>query len=278
MDRYAVFGNPIAHSLSPIIHAEFARQAGVKISYEKILAPIGQFKETLWHFRDKKGRGANVTLPFKVDAFNCVDSLSARAQVAGAVNTITIQSDGLFAGDNTDGVGLVRDITQRLHWEIAAKRILILGAGGATRGILGSLLEQQPANIILCNRTKSKAEELADLFTSLGDITVCSPDDLKKIETDLIINATSIGIAENDTNFWSGLKLSAENACYDLVYSKQATPFLRWVKTQGCKKISDGLGMLIEQAAESFYIWHKIRPDTKPVFRHICEFIRHQHS
>jgi shikimate dehydrogenase len=257
-DRYAVFGHPVAHSKSPLIHAAFARQTGQDMTYEAILAPLDGFAGSVAAFAAAGGRGANVTVPFKEAAYALADRLTPRAQRAGAVNTLKFESDGIF-GDNTDGAGLVADLTRNLHRTLAGKRILLLGAGGAARGTIGPLLDQQPAALVIANRTVSRAAELADLFGR--GVHACGFD---AIDTpfDLVVNATAASLA-GEMPPLSQRIFAADALAYDMMYGRN-TPFLNFARTHGAAT-ADGLGMLVEQAAEAFQVWRGVRPDTAPV-------------
>jgi len=257
-DRYAVFGHPIAHSKSPQIHAAFARQTGQDMTYEAILAPLDGFAESVAAFIAAGGRGANVTVPFKEEAFKLASRLSPRAQRAGAVNTLAFDADGML-GDNTDGAGLVADLTRNLHCTLAGKRILLLGAGGAARGVIEPLLEQQPAALVIANRTVSRAEELAELFGR--GVRACGFD-AADTPFDLVINATAASLA-GDLPPLSPRVFTADTLAYDMMYGRD-TPFLDFARAHGART-ADGLGMLVEQAAEAFYLWRGVRPDTAPV-------------
>jgi shikimate dehydrogenase len=257
-DRYAVFGHPIAHSKSPQIHAAFARQTGQDLTYEAILAPLDGFADSVAQFISAGGRGANVTVPFKEEAFRLANRLSPRAQRAGAVNTLSFDADGIL-GDNTDGAGLVADLTRNLHCTLAGKRILLLGAGGAARGVIEPLLEQKPSALVMANRTVSRAQELAELFGH--GVSACSFD---AVDTpfDLVINATAASLAGERPPL-SPCVFTPDTLAYDLMYGRD-TPFLAFARTHGAAT-ADGLGMLVEQAAEAFYLWRGVRPDTAPV-------------
>ena len=268
IDRYAVFGNPIAHSKSPQIHTLFAQQTKQNLSYTAELAEIGEFDSAVKKFIEANGKGLNITVPFKEDAWQSATERSLRAERAGAVNTLMLQADGSLYGDTTDGVGLVRDLAFNHNIEIKDKDILIIGAGGAVRGVLEALLEQQPASLLITNRTKQKAITLAEIFSSLGNIKGCGLDGIDDKQFDIVINGTSASL-KGDLPDLPG-SIFAANACsYDMMYSAQATPFMQWSTENGATKVFDGLGMLVEQAAESFYIWRKVKPDTKPVISHI---------
>ncbi len=266
-DRYAVVGNPVAHSRSPSIHAQFAQQTGQDISYERLLAPLDGFVAVVEAFRATGGRGLNVTLPFKLQAFEFAQQRSPRAQAAGAVNTLRFGADAVF-GDNTDGVGLVRDIQERLGFRLEGKRVLLAGAGGAARGALLPLLQSGVASISIVNRTVTRAVDLARLG---GDprVSACGFDELANAGPDdapfdLIVNATSTGLEDAappiPSAAYRGLGLA-----YDMVYGAAPTPFMRRAAELGCPRVSDGLGMLVEQAAESFFVWRGVRPQTGAV-------------
>ncbi len=264
LDQYAVYGNPIKQSKSPQIHLAFAEQTGQKLHYRAHKVELGRFAEVAGQFFAHGGKGLNVTVPFKLDAFEFADQLSGRARRAGAVNTLAIQDDGSIYGDNTDGVGLVRDIHDNLGWELQGRRILVLGAGGAARGILGPLLKKGVSQILIANRTVDKAQKLAQQFEKLGSIAGCSYADLASGQFDLIINGTSASMSGDLPPLPSHI-LSNDGCAYDMMYSADPTPFMRWAAGETAWAVSDGLGMLVEQAAESFCIWRGVRPDTKPV-------------
>ena len=257
-DRYAVFGHPIAHSTSPQIHAAFARQTGQDMTYEAILAPLDGFAASVAQFIAADGRGANVTVPFKEQAFALANRLSPRARRAGAVNTLAFDVDGIL-GDNTDGAGLVADLTRNLNCAIAGKRILLVGAGGAARGAIEPLLEQHPAALVIANRTASRAQELAKLFGH--GVTACGFD-AANTPFDLVINATAASLA-GELPPLSPRVFTADTLAYDMMYGRD-TPFLAFARAHGAST-ADGLGMLVEQAAEAFYLWRGVRPDTAPV-------------
>jgi shikimate dehydrogenase len=265
-DKYAVFGNPIAHSKSPLIHAQFARQTGQDMSYEAILAPLDDFPAAVVAFRAAGGKGANVTVPFKLEAFAlCADRLSERARAAGAVNTLSFGPEGI-SGDNTDGVGLVADIRDNRAFPIQGRRVLLLGAGGAARGVILPLLAQSPMSLTLANRTAAKAQELALLFSDRGvPVSACGLGELLGRQFDLVINATAASLSDQAPALPLGLYAQGSLA-YDMVYGKGLTPFLVQAKEQGAGHLADGLGMLIEQAAEAFFVWRGVRPPTEAVF------------
>ena len=246
-DRYAVMGNPIGHSKSPQIHALFAEQTGQDIRYEAILVPVDGFAQAVDQFRKQGGKGLNITVPFKQEAWALATQRSERAELAGAVNTLSIKDD-VLAGDNTDGIGLVRDLTGNQQISITDRRLLLLGAGGAARGVIGPLLEQSPASLTIANRTASKAIELAKLFHNLGDIEARGFTELAGKAFDVVINATAAGL-DNQTPDIPDNVINSDTVCYDMMYSKEPTAFVRYAKQQGARKAVDGLGMLVEQAA-----------------------------
>lgn len=258
-DRYAVFGNPVGHSLSPRIHALFAAQCGEDLSYAAILAPLDDFAGALHAFIAAGGRGANVTVPFKEEAYRLAGAHTPRAEAAGAVNTLRFDSEGIL-GDNTDGVGLVRDLTGRLGLTLEGRRILIFGAGGATRGVILPLLEQRPATLTIANRTAEKARQLAARFAAQGEIVGGGLELAQACPFDLVINATSTGLAGG---VLPAPSFAADALAYDMVYGR-ATPFLASAQAAGVR-CADGLGMLVEQAAEAFRLWRGILPQTAPV-------------
>ena len=261
-DRYAVIGNPVAHSRSPDIHAAFARETAQDIEYLRVLAPLQSFAATVASFRDADGRGANITVPFKKEAFHLADALSERARRARAVNTLQFNPGQIF-GDNTDGIGLVRDITRNLGIAIAGRRVLLVGAGGAARGALGPLMDQNPAALIIANRTEARAGELAAQFAAPGVVATAPFAALPGRRFDIVINATAASLAGEAPPLPGGLFAAAALA-YDMMYSEGDTPFLALARAQGAQ-VADGLGMLVEQAAESFFVWRGVRPATKPV-------------
>lgn len=269
MDRYAVVGNPIAHSKSPVIHQWFAEQTGQSLVYEKILVELAAFDEDASGFFALGGKGLNVTVPFKEQAFRFADVLTDRARLAGAVNTLALQNDGTVLGDNTDGAGLVADLRAQ-NWPLADQRILILGAGGAVRGIVGPLLEQKPASLLIANRTLAKAVAIAEAFPATA-VEVSGYAELNG-HFDLVINGTSASLADELPPLPPRL-LGAQSAAYDLMYSAGPTAFLRWAAEQGAERWSDGLGMLVEQAAEAFYLWRGVRPNTSPVVEKLRQLI-----
>ncbi|UCH39408.1 MAG: shikimate dehydrogenase [Gammaproteobacteria bacterium] len=259
---YAVVGNPVGHSLSPRIHASFAKQTGQALSYEAIELPLDGFVNGIRDLQQRGFAGVNVTVPFKREAWQLCDSLSHRAELAGAVNTLSFNLDGSIGGDNTDGIGLVRDLVDNLEVEINGRQLLVLGAGGAVRGVLGPLLDRSPARLILANRTAQKAEQLADDFSRYGTIGALPFDALAGQSFDLIINGTAAGL-NNEIPPIPGSIVGANTACYDMMYDLSApTAFVAWAQDQGAARAVDGLGMLVEQAAEAFSIWRGVGPDT----------------
>jgi shikimate dehydrogenase len=261
MKKYAVIGNPVHHSISPMIHAQFSEELGLEISYEKILSPINGFQDTVKKFIDSNGQGFNITLPFKIQAHNLSKNLTLNARAAGAVNAIKIEDDTLI-GENTDGNGLVNDFTNNLNQSFKGKEILIIGAGGATQGILKPILDCNPEKILLANRTKEKSLKLASKFLQYGKVCGFGLDQIKAKPVDIVINATSASIDGNIPNIPKGVVEGA--LCYDLMYGKE-TPFMKWANENSARKVSDGLGMLVEQAALSFSFWLEKNPQTKPV-------------
>ena len=262
-DRYAVIGNPIAHSKSPDIHARFAAQTGQTLTYERLLAPLDGFAKTVRDFIAQGGKGMNVTVPFKLEAFEMATALTERARMAGAVNTLTFSGTSI-QGDNTDGVGLVNDIARNFGLTLSGKKILLLGAGGAARGVIQPLLAENPAMLVIANRSMDKAVELAKLFSATSSIPVRTSGlpDLKG-RFDLIINSTSAGLTDEMPQVPADI-FEPGVLALDMVYGAQPTRFMQFALQHGAS-VRDGLGMLVEQAAESFFIWRGTRPDTAPV-------------
>ena len=262
-DNYVVIGNPIAHSKSPAIHARFAQQTGQAMTYERLLAPLDDFAGSVNQFIASGGRGANVTVPFKLDAFKLASVLSPRAQAAGAVNTLTFER-GQIVGDNTDGVGLVRDIVLNADIALAGKRVLLLGAGGAARGVILPVLAEEPTQLVIANRTVARAVELSAAFSAKpGELAASSFAELSG-HFDIVINATSASLS-SDVPALPPALIGAHSFVYDMMYGVQPTVFMQMAAEQGAT-VRDGLGMLVEQAAESFFIWRGVRPDTAPVY------------
>ncbi|RMF20097.1 MAG: shikimate dehydrogenase [Gammaproteobacteria bacterium] len=262
MDRYAVVGHPVRHSKSPFIHARFAEQTGQVLTYTAIEAPLDGFAHTVRAFLAGEGKGLNVTVPFKEEAFQLVEHRTPLAERAGAVNTLYLDGDTL-CGTTTDGIGLVRDLVQNIGLTLQGQRILVLGAGGAVRGVLEPLLKQDPATLVIANRTHAKAEALATIFDDLGRVEACPFDQLEG-PFDLVINGTAASLQGDVPPLPDGI-VSKHSYTYDMMYGKDVTPFGRWAEGQGVQNVHDGLGMLVEQAAESFYLWRGVRPRTAPV-------------
>ena len=270
LDCYAVFGNPIKHSKSPQIHSLFAQQTNQSLTYTAELAEPNQFNQAVDDFIKHNGKGLNITVPFKEDAWLCAAQRSDRAQRAGAVNTLILQQDGTLYGDTTDGVGLVRDLMQNHNIVLSGKDILIIGAGGAVRGVLEAILEQQPTSLLIANRTKQKAMQLSEDFSDLGSIDGCGLDEINERDFDIVINGTSASL-KGDLPALPDSIFRKDSCSYDMMYAAQATPFMQWSSENGASQIFDGLGMLVEQAAESFFIWRDVRPETTSVIQHIRE-------
>jgi len=266
IDNYCVLCNPVAHSKSPQIHAAFAEQTRQKIFYQAILVDEGKLKDTIKEFQHQGGKGLNITVPFKRDAWGASDQMSRRAERAAAVNTISFNDEGKIAGDNTDGIGLIRDLTINHKLSIKDNNILILGAGGAARGILDPLFDEQADRVVIANRTVSRAEKLVDIFSDRGDVSACGFDDLASSNFDIVINATSASLQGDVPPLPEGL-INKNTCCYDMMYSATDTPFVAWAKAHGAGIALDGLGMLVEQAAESFFIWRGVRPETGSIIK-----------
>lgn len=265
-DHYCVMGNPIAHSLSPRIHQAFADQTGEAIDYQAILVPTDGFETMVRAFCAAGGQGANITLPFKQAAWALCDRRTGRADRAVAVNTLSFsQTDGI-SGDNTDGIGLVRDLRDNLHCRLDGAGVLILGAGGAVRGVIDPLFDEHPARIIIANRTPEKAREIAAAFADRGVIEGHGYEDLAGQRFPVIINGTSLSLQGEVPSLPTDV-VADGGVVYDMMYSDEATCFMRWAEARGAGRTADGLGMLVEQAAESFFIWRGIRPDTAPIMR-----------
>lgn len=262
MESYVVFGNPIAHSKSPFIHQQFAEQLSITHPYGRMLAPLDGFVETLETFFQQGGKGANVTVPFKEEAFARADELTERAALAGAVNTLKRLDDGRILGDNTDGIGLLSDL-ERLSLIKPGYRVLLIGAGGAARGVLLPLLSLD-CNVTITNRTYARAQTLAELFRHTGSVSAQAMSELSGHEFDLIINATSSGIAGETPPIPASL-INSHVCCYDMFYQKGDTAFLAWCVQHGAKRYADGLGMLVGQAAHAVLLWHGILPNVEPV-------------
>ena len=266
MDRYVVIGNPVSHSLSPAIHAHFARQMRETIEYGTLLAPLGEFTPFAQRFFADGGQGANVTLPFKVDAFQWAEARSERAQVAGAANFLALRS-GRIEADNTDGAGLIADLARNLGARLSGSRILLIGAGGAARGVIAPLLAEGPARMVIANRTAERARELARHFQPLGPIEAVALDSIPDENFDLVLNATSSS-THGETLPLPQRLFASRSLAYDMAYGPAARSFLERARSHGMNA-SDGLGMLVEQAAESFRLWRGKRPETAEVLAHL---------
>lgn len=274
-DLYAVMGNPINHSKSPQIHSAFAEQTEQDLIYSAILVPLEKFKEEADNFF-RTGMGLNVTVPFKEDAWQYADTYSSRALRAGAVNTLIKKEDGTIHADNTDGIGMVRDITFNNGCAIKGKRVLVLGAGGAVRGILEPVLEEKPAEVVIANRTVSKAQSLAEDFSDIGKISGCGFDQVEG-EFDLIINGTSASLSGDLPPIPESV-IHAHTTCYDMMYSAEPTVFNQWAAGLNAGATLDGLGMLVEQAAESFKAWRGVRPESATVIQSMREALQAQQA
>ncbi len=266
-DRYAVIGNPVAHSVSPAIHAAFAQQTGHDLVYERLPAPLDGFAATVARFIADGGRGLNVTLPFKHEAFALASRRSPRAEAAGAVNTLKFEPGGAAYGDNTDGAGLVRDLQVNLGFALRSSRILLMGAGGASYGVMEPLMRAGPGQLVVANRTPEKAAALVARFEPAASVLrrgllACAYPELAGRQFDLVINATSAGVDGKVPPLPPGLFAPSAYA-YDMFYGAAPTPFLRYAQTQGAAHAVDGFGMLMEQAAESFFVWRGVRPETR---------------
>ncbi|MEW9899427.1 shikimate dehydrogenase [Chitinivorax sp. PXF-14] len=259
-DRYVVIGNPVAHSKSPLIHAAFAKQTGEDVQYDRLLAPVDGFDSAVFELIQSGAKGANVTVPFKQDAWRLASRLSERAKLAEAVNTLSF-AGGEIVGDNTDGVGLTRDITANLGVPLAGRRILLLGAGGAARGVLLPLLSYHPAMLVVANRTADKAMQLARQFAAYGEVAASGYAELGEQAFDVVINATSASLSDALPPVPASA-FAAGSLAYDMMYGKGLTPFLQFAQAHGAARLADGLGMLVEQAAESFRIWRGVEPRT----------------
>ena len=260
-DRYAVIGNPIRHSKSPLIHGTFARDTHQDLEYGLIEAPVDGFVAAVDAFRAEGGRGMNVTTPFKVQAFELANERLPRAQLAGAANALKFE-DGHVVADNFDGVGLVNDVQQNLGVALGGKRVLVLGAGGAVRGALLPLLAQRPTEVVICNRHVDKARVLAAEVAAAGRVTACGYDDLKARSFDVVLNATSASL-KGEMPPITKTAFGDRALAYDLVYGRGLTPFLKLARDAGKGQVVDGVGMLVEQAAEAFFWWRGVRPDTR---------------
>lgn len=262
-DKYAVIGFPVAHSWSPFIHGLFARQTGQSITYSRLEVPPESLNDRVVEFFAADGKGLNVTLPHKQAACLIARERTQRAEMAGAVNTLALRNDGVF-GDNTDGAGLVADLTRNLGFDLRGTRVLLLGAGGAARGVLGPLLEVDPEYVEIANRNEERAAELAHEFSTLGSVHGCGFDAITVATFDLVLNATSASLQDTIPPIPPGV-IGPTTLCYDMAYGKGDTAFTRWSKSAGAGRAETGWGMLVEQAAESFQLWRGVKPDTAPV-------------
>jgi shikimate dehydrogenase len=264
-DRYAVIGHPVSHSRSPFIHERFAQQVGHHIQYTRIDTPPEALVPTVQDFFAGGGKGLNVTLPHKQAVIELVAELSPRAARAGAFNTLALRADGTLLGDNTDGLGLARDLVYNHRVSIAGRRVLMLGAGGAARGVMMPLLGLQPRELVVANRTAARAVEIAEAFRDTGTpLRGCGFEELDDGPYDIVINATATSVKGETLPLPPSL-VDTHSFCYDMGYGREDTLFVRWARERGCARTAMGLGMLVEQAAESFYLWRGVRPDTAPV-------------
>jgi shikimate dehydrogenase len=271
LKKFAVLGNPIAHSQTPQIHQAFAQQFNIELDYERILVTPGELQQVIQTFQNQGGDGVNLTLPLKEQAAVLMTELTPRAQKAGAVNTVIFLDNKKWRGDNTDGIGLLRDLKDNNSIKLTGKNILILGAGGAVRGILAPLLNEKPKTITIANRTLAKAQQLASLFSGLGKVVATDFTGLDSQHFDLIINATSASTKGEGLPLPQSLVKGS--VCYDLAYGKNAAAFLLWAKEHGASLTLDGIGMLVEQAAEQFFIWHQKMPETHSVIQQLREHL-----
>ena len=274
---FAVMGNPVAHSKSPQIHQMFAQQSGIDLTYDRIHVDVGGFEQAVSHFCAHGGAGLNITVPYKIEAWHLCqhthNSLSSRAKLAEAVNTIRVEKSGALFGDNTDGIGLISDIQRNLSFSISGKAVLVIGAGGAVRGILSPLLECNPASVTIANRTVGKASQLVDVFSRIfnSDNTALQSATIDQSGTrnyDLIINGTASSLNQTLPGI-SESCIHSNTLVYDMMYSSQPTIFMQWALSHGARQAHDGLGMLVQQAAASFEIWHQYQPETMPVINAI---------
>jgi shikimate dehydrogenase len=266
--RFAVIGNPVAHSRSPEIHQMFGHQCGITLEYEAVQVDSGGLHQAVRNLQARGFSGLNVTVPYKQEAYAMVDRLSTRARVATAVNTVRFESDDTIFGDNTDGIGLLRDLEHNLRQSLRDACLLVVGAGGAVRGIVEPLLSAGPAMLVVTNRTTDRAFSLVGAFSSYGSIRAVPMDQLGGQAFDVVINGTAASLTSERPALPDNLFASGSLA-YDMVYGADRTPFLRWAQEQGADRVTDGWGMLVEQAAASFELWHEVRPNTAPV---LCSF------
>jgi shikimate dehydrogenase len=272
-DRYAVIGHPVAHSRSPSIHAQFAAQTSQSIEYGTIDAPPAQLESAIRAFLDAGGKGLNITVPHKEAALPLAAELTPRARRARAINTLAVRKDGTLLGDNTDGAGLARDLLNNQRITIAGRRLLLLGAGGAARGVLAPLLGLRPSELVIANRTVRRADELVAMFSDLGMLRASGLEDLGNEPFDIVINATAASLAGEVPSLPPAV-VNAHTICYDMAYAREETAFVRWAHERGATRAVDGLGMLVEQAAESFHLWRGIRPDTASVLSALTAQLR----
>jgi shikimate dehydrogenase len=266
MDRYALIGHPVEHSKSPYIHAAFAHQTRQELTYQALAAPLDGFSDTVRMFRAEGGRGANITVPFKIEACSLATRLTERAKLAGAVNTLTFEDDNII-GDNTDGIGLVCDLITNLGCPLAGRSVLLLGAGGAARGAIFPLFQTKPVSLTIVNRTVERAQELRAAFVPYAGqtaFTVGGFEDIAGWQFDVIINATSASLKKGTIPLPKNI-FAPDAFAYDMMYGAGDTPFLAWARAAGVTRLSDGLGMLVEQAAESFALWRGVRPNSASV-------------
>jgi shikimate dehydrogenase len=263
-ERYVLFGHPASHSWSPFIHGLFARAQGQPLDYRLVDVVPERFRSVALEFFASGGRGANVTVPHKLAAAELTNGLTPRAQRAGAVNTLALRGGSVLLGDNTDGTGLVADLMNNLGIALKGRRLLLLGAGGAVRGVLAPLLEEGPDVVMIANRTVSRAAELATAFEDLGTLTSGSFEDAGESDWDVVINATSAGLSGQVPPLPESI-VRPDSVCYDMSYSRSETPFQRWAAERGVQRSFQGWGMLVEQAAEAYLLWRGVRPDTAPV-------------
>jgi shikimate dehydrogenase len=268
MDQYAIIGNPVQHSLSPTIHKIFAEQTDQIIAYTRIKAPIDRFADTVNHFISQGGKGCSITLPFKEAAYQLATTHSSTAKAAGAANTLIVKGNHEIYADNTDGPGLIQDLTNNHHYCLQQKNILIIGAGGVVREIIQPLLSRAPRQLHIANRTPEKAYQLANDFKAYGNIKGWALDDIPPEPVDLMINATSASVSGQVPDI-SSKSIGKQTWCYDLFYSDQATAFLQWAQQFGAAQCLDGLGMLVEQAALQFYLWRGVHPETQSVIQQL---------
>jgi shikimate dehydrogenase len=269
-DRYGVVGHPVGHSWSPFIHGLFARDTGQDLSYRLFDFTAQEFEPRVRDFFALGGRGLNVTVPHKLAAVKIASQLTARAAHAGAVNTLAAQKDGTILGDNTDGAGLVRDLCDNLGLVIIRRRILIIGAGGATRGVIAPLLTLGPSEVVIANRTPERAQEMAGTFAKLGPVRGTGVGAASDAPFDLVINATSASLS-GELPAIPAAVIGPETVCYDMAYGKTDTPFMQWALDLGCARAFQGWGMLVEQAAESFRVWRGVKPSTGSVLTALKE-------